>query len=59
MKRSEIPEFLEKMNASFLIQMKSLPLKRKTLEDLKAGFSDGARCTLLQLIEEGIIQVEE
>lgn len=59
MKRSEIATFLKEMNESFASQMSGLPIKKKALEDMKAGFSDGARITLMSLIEKGHIKVED
>ncbi len=63
MKRSDIAPFLKEMNASFAAQVEELQkrglLKKKQVEDMKAGCSDGARMTLLTLIEKGTIKVEE
>jgi len=59
MKRSEIPGFISEMNAMFAQQMSALPVKKKALEDMKAGFSDGVRICIHMLQEKGHLKVEE
>jgi len=63
MKRADIPAFLQKMNDMFAQQMDQIPPhvrpKKKSLGDMKAGFSDGARMTFSQLVEDGIIKIED
>lgn len=63
MKRSDIPSFLKKMTDIFDQKIGMIPEgarpEKKTMGDLKAFFSDGARMTLQQLIEDGVIKMEE
>lgn len=59
MKRAEIPEFIKELNQLFGEQMSRLPIKKKALEDMKAGFSDGVRICLHMLQEKGHLKVEE
>lgn len=59
MKRAEIPEFIGELNQLFANQMSRLPIKKKALEDMKAGFSDGVRICLHVLQEKGHLKVEE
>ncbi len=63
MKRSDMTAFLKKMNDRFAAELGGIPArirpKKKSMEDMKAGFADGARMTILQLIDDGILTLEE
>jgi hypothetical protein len=63
MKRAEIPEFLKELHDLFDGQMEELMkrglLKKKQLEDMKAGFRDGSRICLTMLQEKGHLKVDE
>ena len=63
MKRAEVPEFLKELNQLFADQMGELSkrglLKKKQVEDMKAGFSDGTRICLSMLQEKGHLKIEE
>jgi hypothetical protein len=59
MKQSEVPGFLKEVRDSFAEQMSRVPVKKKTLEDLKAGFSDGVRACLYALKEKGHLTIED
>jgi hypothetical protein len=59
MKRADIPEFIKELNQLFGEQMSRLPVKKKSLGDMKAGFADGVRICLHMLQEKGHLKVEE
>ena len=58
MKKDEVPEFIKEMNQLFADQMSRLPIKKKALEDMKAGFSDGVRICLHMLQEKGHLKID-
>lgn len=63
MKRTDVVELLKELNAAFAAQVEELQgrglLKKKQVEDMKAGCSDGARICIHLLQEKGYLKVEE
>jgi len=63
MKRDEVVNVLKELNQTFDAQMQPLLerklLKKKQVEDMKAGCSDGARICIHLLQEKGFLKVED
>lgn len=59
MKRSQVTVIVKSLAEEFAKQVGAMPFKKNQREDLVAGFRDGARSTLLHLIELGELTVQE
>jgi len=58
---TDVSSYVQKMKEEFSKQLDQLPrhaLKPKTRGDLEAGFADGVRMTILQLIKDGHLKLE-
>jgi hypothetical protein len=58
---SYVSSYVQKMKEEFSKQLDQLPrhlLKPKTRGDLEAGFADGVRMTIFQLIKDGHLKLE-
>lgn len=63
MKRADVVELLKELNDSFEAQIGELAkrglLKKKQVEDMKAGCRDGARICIHMLQEKGHLKLED
>lgn len=64
MKRSELGEVMREVKETFVSQLQpmvggKLGLKKRQLEDMKAGCSDGARMCIQFLVQKGFLTIEE